>query len=119
MGGERVIYLNVPIDRMKQIAMDMLKDGEPVWFGCDVGKMMEHKMGLWDRDLYDLEGLYGTPFGLDKEGRLDYHHTLMTHAMLFTGVDILDDKPRRWRVENSWGDDDMQYHHCWSMFLVE
>ena len=29
----------------------------------------------------------------------------MTHAMLFTGVDVVDGKPRRWRVENSWGED--------------
>ena len=28
----------------------------------------------------------------------------MSHAMLFTGVDIVGGKPRRWRVENSWGD---------------
>jgi bleomycin hydrolase len=28
----------------------------------------------------------------------------MTHAMLFTGVDLVDGVPRRWRVENSWGD---------------
>ena len=27
----------------------------------------------------------------------------MTHAMLFTGVDLADGRPRRWRVENSWG----------------
>ena len=41
----------------------------------------------------------------DKAGRLDYHQTLMTHAMLFTGVDVVDGRPRRWRVENSWGDE--------------
>jgi bleomycin hydrolase len=29
----------------------------------------------------------------------------MTHAMLFTGVDMVDDKVRRWRVENSWGEE--------------
>jgi bleomycin hydrolase len=29
----------------------------------------------------------------------------MTHAMLFTGVDVVDGAPRRWRVENSWGPD--------------
>ncbi len=29
----------------------------------------------------------------------------MTHAMAFTGVDVVDGKPRRCRVENSWGDD--------------
>ena len=27
----------------------------------------------------------------------------MTHAMLFTGVDVVGGKVRRWRVENSWG----------------
>jgi bleomycin hydrolase len=29
----------------------------------------------------------------------------MTHAMLFTGVDVLDGVTRKWRVENSWGSD--------------
>jgi bleomycin hydrolase len=29
----------------------------------------------------------------------------MTHAMLFTGVDVVDGGARRWRVENSWGDE--------------
>jgi bleomycin hydrolase len=29
----------------------------------------------------------------------------MTHAMLFTGMDVVDGKARRWRVENSWGDE--------------
>jgi len=28
----------------------------------------------------------------------------MTHAMLFTGVDVKDGSTRKWRVENSWGD---------------
>ena len=31
---------------------------------------------------------------------------MMTHAMLFTGVDLIDGRPRRWRVENSWGAED-------------
>ena len=62
-------------------------------------------MGLWDEKLYDYDTLYDTHFDLEKSGRLDYHQTLMTHAMLFTGVDLVGDQPRRWRVENSWGDD--------------
>ena len=41
---------------------------------------------------------------MDKAERLEYHQTAMTHAMLFTGVDVVDGKPRRWRVENSWDD---------------
>jgi bleomycin hydrolase len=101
-------YLNVEIDVLKDIAMRTLIDGEPVWFGCDVGKMMRRDMGLWDIKLFDYEGVYDTPFTLNKAERLVYRQTQMTHAMLFTGVDIVDGTPRRWRVENSWGEDNGQ-----------
>jgi bleomycin hydrolase len=105
VGGKIVKYLNIPSKEMKAIAVKTLESGEPVWFGCDVGKMMERKLGIWDANLLDFNGIYSTEFKMDKEARLFYHGTLMTHAMLFTGVDIVDDKPRRWRVENSWGDE--------------
>ncbi|MBT8485414.1 MAG: C1 family peptidase, partial [Phycisphaerae bacterium] len=105
VGGDMVRYLNVEIDLIKQIAASVIASGEPVWFGCDVGKMMQRDMGLWDRALFDFDRLYDTEFDLDKPGRLEYHQTLMTHAMLFTGVDLIGDRPRRWRVENSWGDE--------------
>ncbi len=109
VGGERVIYLNVEIDVIKDIAMRTIMGGEPVWFGCDVGKMMRRDMGIWDRNLFDFENLYDTTFDMDKGQRLVHHQTLMTHAMLFTGVDVVGDaknpRPRRWRVENSWGEE--------------
>ena len=104
VNGEPVLYLNIEMDLMKKITQDLLESGEPVWFGCDVGKMMQRVLGLWDFDLYKFEELYDIEFDLDKEGRLNYQQTQMTHAMLFTGVDVVDGKPRRWRVENSWGD---------------
>jgi bleomycin hydrolase len=103
VGGQRVIYLNIGMDLMKRIAQRTLEGGEPVWFGCDVGKQMRRDMGLMDRDLYDLEALYDVSFDLDKAARLEYGDTRMTHAMLFTGVDVVDGTARRWRVENSWG----------------
>ena len=106
VGGEIVKYLNVDIETMKDIAMKSIVEGEePVWMGCDVGKMMRRDLGIWDAKLFDYEGVYSTKFGLNKAERLAYHDTLMTHAMLFTGVDVVDGKPRRWRVENSWGDE--------------
>ncbi len=105
VGGEQVVYLNVDMDTMKRAAIDTLEDGEPVWFGCDVGKQFQRQVGLWDAELLDFDGLYGVAEGLNKPDRLHYHHTAMTHAMLFTGVDVLDGSPRRWRVENSWGDE--------------
>jgi bleomycin hydrolase len=106
VGGNRVTYLNVPVDMMKELAKDAIVGGEPVWFGCDVGKMMQRKLGIWDAGLYEYERLYRTNFELTKADRLVYHVSLMTHAMLFTGVDVVADRARRWRVENSWGEDD-------------
>jgi bleomycin hydrolase len=105
IGGPRVIYLNVDMPVIKDIAAKTLQGGEPVWFGCDVAKMMSNDYGIWDASLYDLPSVYDAQFDLDKAARLAYHETEMTHAMLFTGVDVLDGVTRRWRVENSWGTD--------------
>jgi bleomycin hydrolase len=98
-----VTYLNVDMSVIKDIAAGTIQGGEPVWFGCDVGKMMSNDYAIWDAGLYDLPSLYDARFELDKAARLAYHETQMTHAMLFTGVDVLDGVTRRWRVENSWG----------------
>ncbi|WP_406137932.1 aminopeptidase C [Streptomyces sp. NBC_01089] len=100
-----VVYLNVQVDLLKQLAMDAIVGGEPVWFGCDVAKMMRGDVGVWDAALFDYAAVYDAPFTMDKADRLLHHDTQMTHAMLFTGVDVVDGSPRRWRVENSWGEE--------------
>ena len=105
-GGPPVVYLNVPSDEMKAVTQRLLEDGTPVWMGCDVGKHMARKKGLWDAELYDFKGLYGVEFEMEKADRLRFGQTMMTHAMLFTGVDVVDGSPRRWRVENSWGSEE-------------
>jgi bleomycin hydrolase len=105
VGGRPTEYLNVDVDVMKHAAIAQIKDERPVWFGCDVGKMFDRELGLMDVELFDYEGIYGTPFGLNKAERLDYGASVMTHAMVFTGVDLEDEgRPRKWRVENSWGE---------------
>ena len=105
VGGDLVKYLNIDTDTMKSLTQQTLEDGTAVWMGCDVGKMFRRDVGLWDAKLFDYESVYGTPLGFNKAERLNYHQTLMTHAMLFTGVDVVDGTPRKWRVENSWGDE--------------
>ncbi len=102
--GKPILYLNVPIEEMKEAAIKALKDDESVWFGCDVGKCFHRDLGVMDLKLYDLEYLYDVPFNSTKEMRMNYGESQMTHAMLFTGVNLVDNKPTRWRVENSWGD---------------
>nr|MCH9812205.1 aminopeptidase [bacterium] len=101
--GQIVRYLNVKIDVMKKAAIASLKDNTPVWFGCDVGKYLHRDIGIMDTEFFEYEHLYDTTFGLDKAGRMDYGESQMTHAMLFTGVNLVNGKPTKWRVENSWG----------------
>ena len=105
VGANPVLYLNVEIDVMKAMAMETILAGEPVWFGCDMAQMTSRKLGLMDSSLYDLVGVYRINFELDKGERLYLHQSHMNHAMLFTGVDVVAGKSRRWRVENSWGEE--------------
>jgi bleomycin hydrolase len=105
VGAPPVTYLNVEMSTLRSVTLRTLEAGEPVWFGCDVGKMMSNDYAVWDAHLFDLPGVYDAAFTLDKADRLLYHDSRMTHAMLFTGVDVVDGEARRWRVENSWGSD--------------
>lgn len=103
--GQIVRYLNVRMPVLKRAAIEMIKDGKPVWFGCDVGKMLDRDAGILDASLYTYEDVYYTDVDSDKATRLDYCDSRMTHAMVLCGVDLdARGRPRKWRVENSWGE---------------
>eukprot|EP01006_Ploeotia_vitrea_P006682 TRINITY_DN14386_c0_g1_i1.p2 TRINITY_DN14386_c0_g1~~TRINITY_DN14386_c0_g1_i1.p2 ORF type:complete len:456 (+),score=291.91 TRINITY_DN14386_c0_g1_i1:95-1462(+) len=104
VGGRRVLYINVPIEDLKKYARQTLESDKPVWFGCDVGKFFQRDAGIMDLNVFCYENMFDTSFNMTKAERLVYGESLMTHAMVFTGVDVKDDKTRKWRVENSWGD---------------
>ena len=102
--GRPVRYRHLPIEELKKAAIAQMQDGQPVWFGCDVGKCSERDSGIMDLDIRSLEDLLDTRFTMTKAERLDYGQSLMTHAMVFQGVNLDENgKPNRWRVENSWG----------------
>jgi len=105
-GGQPVEYLNVDLDTIKQAAVKQLEAGSSVWFGCDVGPYLDRDLGTMDIKQFDYDLVYGTKNGMTKAERLQYCHSAMSHAMVFTGVDLDDHgKPKKWRVENSWGED--------------
>jgi len=111
--GNPIKYLNVQSTIMKEAAVKSIKDNNPVWFGCDVGKYFNRELGIMDDKLFDFELFYGTNFELTKKERLEYGESQMTHAMLFTGVDLNSEgQSTKWRVENSWGtkNGDKGYH---------
>ena len=105
-GGRAIKYLNLPGEDLKNLAIAQLKDGNPVWFGCDVGKMQMRKRGIMGMKTFDYENLLGVSFGMDKAQRLDTGESMLTHAMVFLGVNLDENgKPNRWKVENSWSDE--------------
>lgn len=104
VGGKDVRYLNVEMETFKKLAIAQLEQGESVWFGCDVGQSSTRDSGIMSLDAYDLNDLFNVDFDMTKAERLDYGDSLMTHAMVLTGVDLVDGKSTKWKVENSWGE---------------
>lgn len=102
-GGSPVRFLNTKIENLKEAAIKQLKDGETIWFGCDVGKQSDRQKGILAANLYETDTIFGIETKLNKKERLQTGASGSTHAMTFVGVDVVDGKPRQWKVENSWG----------------
>lgn len=104
---DKVMYVNVPVEVMKDGILKQLKDGEPVWFGCDVAQFFYRKGANLDLSTLKIFDLLNVEYDLSKEERLDYKESLMTHAMVFVGCDYDEEnkKINRYKVENSWGKD--------------
>lgn len=101
--GRQVKHLNLEMDRLEELTITQLKNGESVWFGSDVSKESDRKKGIMDDNLYSKDELFDIDLLMSKDEQLDYHQSVMNHAMVITGVDIVDGQPTKWKVENSWG----------------
>ena len=105
VGSKPVRYLNVEMDRLKGLAIAQMQAGETVWFGSDVGQSSNRKAGIMAEGMHDFTASMDIRLTQDKAGRLDYSESLMTHAMVLTGVDLDENgKAKKWKVENSWGE---------------
>lgn len=100
-----ITFANLDVEEIKSYALKALLDSQRVWFGADMGHDLHSKKGLMAKGLYNYEELFGVELAMTKAERLDYRHSSSNHAMVFVGVDIIDDEPRKWLVENSWGKD--------------
>ncbi|MDO4520066.1 MAG: C1 family peptidase [Erysipelotrichaceae bacterium] len=107
MADRDVTFLNLEMPELKRMAVEQLKKGEPVWFGCDSGAYGDRQEGVWDPASFDYRNvLGGADFFQNKKERLESHDSFATHAMILTGVNFdKDGKPDRWKIENSWGKD--------------
>ena len=101
--GHNWLYLNVPIQDMQEVAINSLKDSVAMYIGCDVGKELDSERGYLSLDNYDYGALLGVDFPMDKKQRVQSFASGSSHAMTLVAVDLKDDKPVKWMVENSWG----------------
>ena len=91
LGGRQVRHLNLDMQTFRKVAIEQLKHGESVWFGSDVGQESDRKKGIMDTNLYHQDELFDVDFSMSKAERLDYGESMMTHAMVLTGVDLVDE----------------------------
>lgn len=103
--GHNWLYVNLPVERIKEMAVASIKDNVAMYFSCDVGKFYDRKKGVLDLNNFDYESLMGVDFGMNKKERVQTHASGSSHAMTLIAVDICPEtgKPVKWMVENSWG----------------
>lgn len=103
--GKKINHLNLPMERLKEVIIAQLKAGYPVWFGSDVSFYRERSHFAWDDNALNYEDAFGFGIEFEKGDMLDFWHSAMNHAMVIVGVNEVNGKPNRWKIENSWGSD--------------
>ena len=103
--GENWVYLNLPIEKIKEMAIASIKDNTAMYFSCDVRKFWNKDKGTLDLNNVDYASLFRTSFPMTKKERIQTFASGSTHAMTLIAVD-LDEQgtPKKWMVENSWGE---------------
>ena len=101
--GENWVYVNLPVERIKEMAIASIKGNTAMYFSCDVNKFLNSKKGVADLNNYDYASLLVVEFTMNKTERVMTHASGSSHAMTLKAVDIKNGKPVKWMVENSWG----------------
>ena len=102
--GKNWTYINLPVEEIKKVAIESIKDSTMMYFSCDVGKFLDRDRGVLDPDNYDYASLMGVDFGMDKADRIRTYASASSHAMTLMAVDLdAEGRPIKWMVENSWG----------------
>lgn len=106
VGNECMHFVNIEAGSMKEIAKASILANESMWFAVNMGFDQSEELGLMKDRLFDYETLFGIDLTISKANRTRFHAGASGHAMVIVGVDLdADGKPRKWLVENSWGDD--------------
>jgi bleomycin hydrolase len=103
--GDPGVFVNVELPTLKELAVKALKDKQALLFGCDVLQASSRKVGVMDPEVMAYDLLFNTSFGMTRKQRMQFLQARLTHNMVILGVDLVDDRPTKWKIENSWGDE--------------
>ena len=102
--GQNWIYVNLPVERIKEMAIASIKDNTAMYFSCDVNKFLNKTTGVADLKNFDYDSLMGVEYTMNKKERVMTHASGSSHAMTLMAVDIDENgNTKKWMVENSWG----------------
>ena len=95
-------FLHLSSKELKDLSIKQLKDNIPVMVGIYIRKFADKTSGVLDTRLYDYKNLVKYK-NLNKENGMIIGDINLHHWMTITGVQIEEGIPKRWKVEDSYG----------------
>ena len=102
VGTKDNIVLNVSKRDMKNLLLKQLKNKELVYFSTSTPDKILN--GIWTDTFKRYGDIFEIDLELNNNDILKTNDTSGEHVMIFTGVNIINGKPVKWKVENSWGE---------------
>lgn len=93
-------YINIPVNELKELTIKQLKDGIAVRFSSEIRKDIDNENGIMDCRIYNYNKVLPNQ-RLSKKELLESKESFAAHAMVFSGVHIENNKPVRWKVEDT------------------
>lgn len=101
--GQNFKFLNLPMSEIVKYTQKSVLSGLPVWFASDVGQDFNPYHSSLDDKLIDNDLVFGEKHEFSKSDRITFKNVQANHAMSIIGLNINNNVPDSWQVENSWG----------------
>ena len=102
--GRNWRYINLPMETIKQIAINSIKDNCAMYFSVDSPQYRNSKTGTCDFENFNPGALFNISFNMSKADRIRTFTSRSVHAMSLIGVDLdSNGNAEKWLAENSFG----------------
>ncbi len=101
----QINILNLSIEDIKELVIKQLKDGLPIYFGTNINKSRLWEEKILDTRIFNYEKYLNIEI-LSKEESLNLYNIKSQHSMVLCGVHTEENEIIRWKVEDSYGDEE-------------